>query len=583
MTIHAVLPGVLLLASCAGPERAVVPDRRPEPHVTVAWSTRRESDAYRHEVDVMSRTDGEPVRVRRSGLLYVERSPRGRLRAVPAEGHEELRPLPVGDEDAFDLYFPLPPEGWIGAAPVERRYRVPRIDALGVAGDITVREVLTRTGRQGPRLRLRFERQIVAGPEEEISAEGEGVFDTEARRYVEVTLRLHAHGPGSSVEPPDVEGEVRLVHDELESLARHAFLAGLRAAESEGAVGYDSWMRDHGRDDELAEIAAGLAGAPVEVSRLEWFHARASPIEMWGLLLSQPPGERRDHLVWVLVIGPTLAGEELDEEVIALIEAHLGEQRDLRLLVTRLDDPRFRPHLVRMARSRDDPELARAARLALELMDEEGVVTPERVRASLADEDLLVELLSRYLAGTDDPRPIVPVLIEGLGRDDVTPFIVDSIVEVLESLTFRSYGKDAAAWSRFWETHREVPFEQWIVDGTGHPDARHRLQAFGLLAEVEPFEAGRERLVLALDDRHLLVRLIAAEVLARWHDPRAAGALIELLRDPDPQTRDLAFMALGHLAEATMGYDPDAPAVERARAIGRFRQWARRRSAAAAD
>jgi hypothetical protein len=76
--------------------------------------------AYRHDVRFEGAEHGEPWSEERSGTLYLEPDREGTLHVTYEDDGEELRPLPIDDRSAVDMYFPsseaeIPPSGAVRA------------------------------------------------------------------------------------------------------------------------------------------------------------------------------------------------------------------------------------------------------------------------------------------------------------------------------------------------------------------------------------------------------------------------------------------------------------------------------------
>jgi len=78
-----------------------------------------------------------------------------------------------------------------------------------------------------------------------------------------------------------------------------------------------------------------------------------------------------------------------------------------------------------------------------------------------------------------------------------------------------------------------------------------------------------------LDDADGAIALLAAEELARRHDPACLRAFARLLDSTDFYTRHRSWSALKGLSDQAFGYDPSAPENARQAAARRWREWTR--------
>ncbi|MGE0790910.1 MAG: HEAT repeat domain-containing protein [Sandaracinaceae bacterium] len=527
--------------------------------------------AYRHVV-VVRDPDFDGDARRDEGTLYLERGPTGRLRVLASDTHPgEHRPFSVSDEDAVELYFPRPAD----VLPARRRLSLPRLVASDGYTEVEIEQTMELESRHGEEADIRIQRAVrVEG--QLIEQRGEGRYDFGAGRWSSLRYAFYAGEEGAEL---DRVGSIELTLDARRSVARGVELQRLSEAGASGTRDYSEYASAHPREEELARIERSFdAGVPPDPALL-WFHVHASAVPMWRMLMGRPPGESFDQLVWALAIDPALRGERLPEAVVAYLHDELSTRRDLRLLVTHLGDARFRADLERWARAGDDDELQRAAEVALHALDEGGV-SAARVAASLDVPELFAQVLSRYLSSTDDPRDVVPVLIDALAREAPGSWEQDAVLAILTRVALVDIGSDLAAWRRFVDENAARPYSAWMVDGARRPRSWIRLHAIGAIGSRAPFDEGRRAMVAALEDEHPLVALLAAEGLARWGDASGVPLLLDALEAGDPVERQAAFLALAPLAASTLGYDPDGHALERARACGRWRAWATSRRAA---
>ncbi len=313
----------------------------------------------------------------------------------------------------------------------------------------------------------------------------------------------------------------------------------------------------------------------VPVSAPEWFQVRAHPVAMWKMWLALSAGPGRDQLGALLLVPPLLGDEPLPDEVAEFLDAHADQDPTLRWVVLAMSDPRLRPAVVRLTRVAD-PKVRAAARQALQGIDQEARVPTLAAIAHARNPDQLVALAAHRASAVDDPRPVVPLLIDALEKHRLEGWSRGAAIQLLQAITLRPLGDDPARWRSFWEQHGTEPYRAWLLEATSQTNASYRIDGYAALGAHPPFDAARPRLIEGTQDPSPAVRMAAADALARWGDARAALALVAFLRDPGPEAREAAFESLARLHDTTLGYDPVATPVKRAPAVGRWHEWARR-------
>ena len=297
---------------------------------------------------------------------------------------------------------------------------------------------------------------------------------------------------------------------------------------------------------------------------------------MWRLAVAYPQGLEREHLVWLLGFGPALIGAPLSDEEIGFLRPHILQHPDLRRLAIVLRDPRFERELHTLAET--DDELGEAALLALRSLtiDSESALRA-RISESRSEPETFLDLVYWYLERNRDPRPLFPMLLDVLQNESADPWAHEMIVELLVELTRRDLGDRPSTWRQFWDDHRSIPYGEWLVGALHDPHGVGHLSTYVAIGLQEPFATGRKALTATLSHPNGRVRAVGAVALARWRDVRAAPTLVRALRTHDSEVRARAFTLLANLNETSLGYDPYAPELDRAQAVGRWAEWAARR------
>ena len=280
--------------------------------------------------------------------------------------------------------------------------------------------------------------------------------------------------------------------------------------------------------------------------------------------------------MWLLGFGPALIGTQLSDEEIGFLRPHILQHPDLRRLAIVLRDPRFERELHTLAET--DDELGEAALLALRsLTIDSETALRARISESRSEPQTFLDLVYWYLERNRDPRPIFPMLLDVLQDQSAEPWAHEMIVELLVELTRRNLGDRPSEWRRFWDDHRSLAYGEWLVGALRDPHGVGHLATYVAIGLQEPFATGHEALTATMDHPSARIRAAGAVALARWRDVRAAPALIRALRTHDAEVRARAFTLLANLNETTLGYDPYAPELDRAHAVGRWAEWAARR------
>jgi HEAT repeat protein len=568
------------LLGCGGTAMGVVrthpPARDDSP---LAWTDQAAPIAYRMQVQVRHHLGEHELEESARGMIFVERDAIGRLRVDAEEGTDQIRLLPVDDVDAVRVLFPLPETA--SAVVRHREWRPVRVDGprdrLRAIERGRIRRLTARTAEVVLERCTTLDVGTAAEPDVVRTCEHvEGTFDRRAGRPATWRIDFRIEPIRSQIEG-SVEGTIDLVYDARASSARREALAEWRAAEAAGARELADYARNHGREQELAAIARRIAARePVdqaEFTALELFHARASNTALWSLLVRSRSTSEQEHLIQVLLLIPHWFGDTVSDEAVGILREHLAEDRTLQLLAASVSDRRLEAETRQLAQSPDE-DVRRAASVALARIADQSM-SIEDVRAVRDDPEERLARAWAYFEGSRDPHPLVPVLLETLDRHGDDEWVRVEVARLLTSLTARDLGGDPEPWRRFWEKRQHETREAWLVSAGRDPDPEARARACEGLGYLEPSDAGRAVLYAGLRDPDLQLRLRAGEALARWRDRRAAPVLVALLGNRLHLVRARAFVALAFLAPATLGYDPGAPPLTRARAVGRWRAWLR--------
>lgn len=529
--------------------------------------------AYRHVVRFEGHDESGPWIEERHGILYLEPDRDGRLHVTYEDDGEELRPLPIDDRAAIDLYFPAY-ERTIAAGGLERRWEVPTMAPLPDSPFILSERLFAARGRSGVMVDFERDGVVAAGTPMAVHVHqsGQGDYDAEHQHYERVVVDTQSTVQANGRE---VRAHAELTFDPAATLARVDARQRIAEAERDGAREHDAFADWNDGDAEIATIENLLAEADEDpdTTELEAFHARANPEAMWRVLIDLPLGPGRDHLVQLLAIDPAMRGEHFPDEVVPMIRARIFDDGELAELVMMLGDERFRPELERIART-GPGTLRERARAVLEQM-EARTPTLAELESVRADEERWLAGVEAYIAEVDDPRSVVPGLLAIVARPAEDRWLAMRAIVLLQQITCRAIADDPAAWASLYDRYRDRPYREWLLDASYDSDRIARLAAAVALTERGD-DAGRARLRELAADRDPITRFVAAEALAAEGDAAGLPQILAMMRDPARATRRIAYLALAYLAPCTFGFDPDAPALERARALGRIERWAAR-------
>lgn len=488
------------------------------------------------------------------------------------------------DRLALVSAFPLP-EQPLGGARISESFPIPgTVEADGV-----IVQTFERTSITSTEVRVRWVRQVRAPrptffalPDtmEETNVQCDATYDRQAGRYSEVRC-----GDGT-----DEERSVTTLRFDPElSRQRTATLAAIHRREEAGARGLDAWEAAHPRERELRKALALLPGNEGMMATV--FYLRAAPEEVMRAALELPSGKLG---AFFGVAALWLDAAELSDDTVALVRQRLARDPDLARAFCRRHDERFRPELTRLAASRDE-YVADTARRTLAGLD---VVRrgPSRLR-DVRDPGVLSGLGPTLLR---DGRlsEWIPALIDVLAahegeeaeeeeeeeegeeeEEDGAEAWRRAVTTLLAQVGLPNLGASAVPWRAWWARHRDGGPVEWAVEDLSSPVIASRILGAARLSNTDPGEEGRELLARALRDPETSVRITAARSLAQLGDRRAASILVEDMIRGDGELK-LSFATLAHLHGTTLGFDPLAPEMDRAEAAGRWREWARRISAA---
>ncbi len=551
----------------------------------VAAQARPAARAYRYSAELRDRMGDYSSSLESDGVLYLEPDDEGVPHVVFEEDADELRFLPIDDHDAVRAYFPEPSQ-LMSSPRLERRWDMPICGAIDEPEALPLAEALERVSSSRDAIEVRFTRRgrieaLDYDPAFSLTQRGDGTFDRAARAYSRVHTTFEVVEQDRSEDRRVLQEDVELVYDLRLSRARQQLLAAIGSEEAAGRLDLEAYAAEHDRADELRVIAATVVEGSTreDFTVLEWFHARASTEAMWQALAAEPNPEAREHRLELLYFMPLLSGESLDDAAIAVLRGSYAGDPELTRIVIELADPRLAPEVARIAaqaRASGDRDLAARAADALRTIEAEAHLAPNvgRVRAAFRDPERFLELAAWHIETANDPRAVLPLLVQALVHPTFDSEARTRVVHLLRVLTLTPAGDDAARWRAYWRDHAMLPYGEWMVEATRDERPGTRAAAAVRLGDFDAMPAAADRLAELTRDPAICVRFAAAETLAAWRDRRAAPVLVRALSDRERSTRVRAFMALAFLHDRTLGYDPEAAPLDRARAVGRWKRWA---------
>jgi hypothetical protein len=574
----------------------------PEP-IELAWElSAGESLAYRLEATLRAFDRGHAEETEEIvGYVYIDVDDAGaavlRMEAEPQMADTGS----VALEDALGRFvFPLP-EGPLGDRPIEQAFVVQGLGTTATQSspDLAIDEVIERGDKDGDRIGLRFSRRGGDVGESlvdiELSDEGQGVYDTAAGRYASLE-RSSEISLESSMGGDRIEVAMKLTWSlefDAERTAQRTRERAERQAHATEGLDLDEYEERYPARLEIERAAEALATH--EPGAVLAFHAVANPVDTWTHAMSLDENAALRFASRIAM--PYQLGERAPDELIAWIKRALPDTPNLSLTVAQWPDARLRPQLEELAAGRAvlpegstyDPDIiAELASRTLEELARQDVSPHD-----LADVDELefMEVGMALMAGSDDPRELVPILIDTIEsslREAAETLSGQAshaqlAVQWLEGITSRSYGMDIGGWRAFWAKNQDSSYCQWQIDATEQDREALVLNALGKLRACGDVDDAADVLARHAEGSRRTMSLVAAGSLAEFGDPRAIPALLDALEEGAPLERAQALVTLARFRSTTLGYDPEADEATRAAAISRWRAWADREHDAAGE
>ena len=573
------LLSAFLLSGCGGKTRSGQPS-------AIAWKLpANQSLAYRFSGQGSAVLDGEDQEDQEfTGYVFID---------VDGDGKANIR-LDAGqpifgmtsmalDPGASNFFFPMPGSP-MSNDPITQSFT---IQGLGTTAtqthpSIEVSETLTRTADDGATATLTFTRKGSGAGGTPLAVlleeQGKGTFDREAGRYRRLerttTMKVSGDFAGKTM---DLALTVTFIleFDAERSKARTQETARLRGP----PVSAEELTRYLAENPASAELAGAIRDLDsLQTNAVLFFHLRANPVATWQAAMTLP-AEEADS--FVSSVGFQVGhGGPLPQALIDWLKAELPKQPGLENAIANLPDERLREQLVSLSAMTDpDKEwIARQAKDSLAAIDAQKAGPTALLQAS---DDEFMRVGHALQEPGQDHRPLVPVLIEileratksansssGLPRDEV-------VVQWLEVLVSRSFGKDVAAWKSFWQANQGKPYCQWMIEAAGQDTPMLVQNALSRLGFCQGSREAVEYLARRMREDSGDTRSLAALALSRHKDRRAIPVLIDMLADDNQQSRNLALLALANFHTTTLGYDPAGDEAGRAAALRRWRAWAK--------
>jgi hypothetical protein len=406
-------------------------------------------------------------------------------------------------------------------------------------------------------IRVRVRRQITDPRSEE--QEAEGLFDPVHGRYDTMQWRL-----GGSLGTRWIQLSFQGGDDPY------------AADREEGRTGYDEFVAQRTPGSELL---AAISARGEHAGDGRRFFALARPQAFWSRVAEASEEDRSA----ILGAEVPLCANAADVDT-ATLQKLLGKVKPAALDhdLIGCPDPRIARFLRPFARvpprapRNSDEERALNAWRSVRVADSVNGDVGAALRKSRPSAWFLdwLATLAPFTRAIDERARVaaVPALID-LMRGGHQP---KSDSAVLRQLTLHDLGTDVERWDAYWAAHKDTPYVAWLVERVRAGAIDLRWLGYELLGRLPGQAASHVALVEALADPEPLVRVAAARGLALARDDGGAAVLIDALDDVE-DLRAIAFDSLASLSDQPFGYAPRSDPRERQKAIGRWREWLRRR------
>jgi HEAT repeat protein len=186
-----------------------------------------------------------------------------------------------------------------------------------------------------------------------------------------------------------------------------------------------------------------------------------------------------------------------------------------------------------------------------------------------AGKDAIPFLLRRLSSVDEDMKQAAAIALERITNQS---FLDQSYMRTSEKgLGTGAWEKVSAKYEEWWKSHRGLSRPEWLIEDTASQDIGQRRRAILELGEYHTSESQEALSKCLLDPK---VQIDAAESLARLGDRRSIPVLATVLLPHDnPSVRNQGICLLQSLTGQTLGFDPNAPASSRAKAIDGWKLW----------
>lgn len=509
-----------------------------------------QSLAYR----VKTKTEQPGRKVETDTTLYFDAWADGTVVVVTKTGEMERT---MADTEVHDL-VPLPE----GAQSVTSK----TTKKPGFAAVETVERIeRTPGGVEDERIDLHIERK---GPFFEEKVEGAGRFDLVAMRYAEIhttrTRRMFSKHPGKpSPSSREMRTDMDVVFDATETAARNQERAARREAMTRGA------NEPAGTASAMGDIGAVLSGQKTDDNLLEFF-AYGQPALVYRAVLTLPKIDPR-------VVRSAGTNERVPDEVAG--DVHKALRKDpshpVAMLLLGARDPRFVADLELVHKKHAEEEVREFAGMRVKELKAMAMPLATRLKNQKGGR-VDRELFFGEIDVDRDGRTLFEAALKEMstGSDEDREFFGNALGEVAKV----RLGASVDAWTAFWASHRDKPYDTWLIEALDDPSTEVRTEALRAIDGRPPSDALRAAAKRALDDKVATVRTHAAIALARYKDDAAVRTLVRALATDDSD-KWAALLALSFFSDTTFGltFDSGTSKEERAAQLGRWIGWARRR------